>query len=184
MAGRQGSGNGDADFTRRRGRRGFAHLASLARPGLGKAAARRGLSELRLLTHWAEIAGPDVAAICLPQRISHRGRALAGTLIVQARPGRGPEIDMMAPQIIERVNACLGYGAVNRLRVAHASAAGFAEAQAAFDAAGAPPAQLTPDARTRERVAATVAKVADAELRATLERLGLAIAMRNSAGRS
>ena len=38
-------------------------------------------------------------------------------MVLWAAPGRGPELQMQAPKIIERVNAFYGYRAISRIRV-------------------------------------------------------------------
>lgn len=164
---------------------GFAPAARYLAANLGKAAARRGLTETRLLTDWAEIAGPVAGAVCTPVGVTRRGRNLGGTLELRAMPGRGPEIEMMAPQIVERVNACFGYRAVARLRLVQEAAPGFAEPPAGFDFAGAPEGNARQEAvaaATKSRIEETVSEVADPDLRHSLERLGLAIATQ-AAGR-
>ncbi|MEM9197350.1 MAG: DUF721 domain-containing protein [Pseudomonadota bacterium] len=169
-------------FSRRRA--GFAPAARYLAANLGKAAARRGLTETRLITDWMEIVGPVAGAVCAPVGITRRGRALGGTLELRGTPGRGPEIEMMAPQIVERVNACFGYRAVARIRLVQEAHAGFAEQVAGFDFAGAPEVDAGQEAQaaTKSRIEETVSEVADPDLRHSLERLGLAIA-RRAAGR-
>jgi hypothetical protein len=166
----------------RRARRGFLHAGGMLEGSLGQAAARRGLGEARLLSGWAEIAGPEAAAICAPQKISRAGRQVGGTLVLSVVPGRGPEVEMLAPRIVERVNACLGWRAVSRLKLSQVMPSGLAEGGAGFDFSGAP-GPAGPDPAARTRIAETVAPVADAALRASLERLGLAIAAGRPASR-
>ncbi|MEM9049855.1 MAG: DciA family protein [Pseudomonadota bacterium] len=191
MASQDGTGNEDGKGRRahaamRRHRRGFAQAARFLDGGVSRAAARRGLTETRIVTQWTEIVGALAGAVTMPVGISRRGRSLGGTLELRAAPGRGPEVEMMAPQIVERVNACFGYRAVARIRLVQDGPSGFAEPAAAFDPAGAPeglggnapgadrPGEPPPE--TRRHVADTVAGIDDPDLRHALERLGLAIA--------
>lgn len=176
MARQDGPGNGEGKRAQgQRARRGFSHAGLFLKGQIGRATAKRGLTETRLVTEWAEIVGPEAGAATVPVRISHAGRQLGGTLLLRAAPGRGPEVEMMAPQIVERVNACFGYRAVGRLRLTQEMAPGFAEAARGFDLSGAP---AGPSGEDRERIAGKVATVAPPDLRAALERLGLAIAAR------
>ncbi|HEU0222368.1 MAG TPA: DUF721 domain-containing protein [Paracoccaceae bacterium] len=166
----------------RRHGRGFAPAGGFLAPQLGSALARRGIAETRILTHWAEVVGPDLAAHCRPLRISHGTGGVGGTLVIAAAPGRGPELSMLAPLILERVNAACGHRAVSRVRLMQGEAegfgaGGFAEAPAGFDRSGAPEAPALP-AAARAHVGATVSGVADPGLRAALERLGLGVAQR------
>lgn len=166
--------------------RGFLHAAGLLAQGIGKAAARRGLPEVRLLTGWAEIAGPDLAAACRPERISHSGSGFGGTLVLSVRAGRGPEVEMMLPSLRESINAALGYRAVARIRLTQAGPSGLAEAAPAFDLTGAPaapPEAPPPDPAARAALAAKLAPLAEDGLRDALATLALNLDRRTRAPR-
>lgn len=180
--GRYGKGRDIPAVSRRRRGAGFAQAARFVEDGVGRAAARRGLTETRLVTEWTEIAGAVAGAVTIPIAVRRRGKSLGGTLELRADPGRGPEIEMMVPQIIERVNACFGYRAISSIRLVQDGSTGFSEAEAGFDMTGAPSVlvagskEAPPEACNR--VAEAVARIDDPELRRSLERLGLAIAKR------
>jgi hypothetical protein len=148
--------------------RGFRRAGSVVAPHLAAAARRRGFVEARLVTDWAEIAGPDIAAATRPVKMTRPrgpgGLSGGGTLTVQADRAHGPEVQMMLPTLRARVNAALGWPAVAHIRVTQAW--GFAEAQAAYTPPPPPPdpARLAP-------LVAEVSSIGDEGLRAALETL-------------
>ena len=94
--------------------RGFASASSFASAPLRTAAAKRGMAETRLLTHWPAIAGARLARLARPLRVKHDrgGHGLGGVLVLAVEGPRATEVEMEIPQIIERVNAHYGYRAV------------------------------------------------------------------------
>ena len=113
---------------RRRGR-GFRTAASLVERRIRDAGQARGFSVMRLLTHWAEIVGEDLARMSRPGKVSH-GRGFGATLTLVCSGAAAPLVQMQAPRIVERVNACYGYRAISHVRVTQTAAEGFAEPQA------------------------------------------------------
>ncbi len=108
----------------RRRAAGFLPAASLAPVVLRSVGAKRGFAELRLVTEWEAVAGARLAALCRPVKVSYRGGAGLGATLVLAAPGaRAPEVEMLAPALIERVNAFYGYRAVARIRIDQSAAA-------------------------------------------------------------
>lgn len=128
----------------KRRKRGFEHAASVLDRGLRAPAEKRGFAEARLLTHWAEIAGEELAAIALPLRITY-GRGFGGTLVLMTTGAQAPLIEMRQAEIVTRVNACYGYRAVSRIQVTQTAPRGFAEGQIAFDTANRPARAPEPD---------------------------------------
>ncbi len=155
--------------------RGFAPAAGYLRGSIDAATRKRGFAEGRILTDWAGIAGGEVAAICTPLRMGHGPGGLGATLTLSIRPGHGPEIDMMAPALLDRINAACGYRAVARLRLAPAAGGGgFAEAASPFAPAPSP----EPGPGPTPAVSAALADVGDDALRAALTKLATRIAAR------
>ncbi len=158
-----------APWTRRR-LRGFEPTGSLLRDRIRTAGETRGFAVSRLLTHWAEVVGPDTAAICRPVKIGYSKGGLGATLTLLTTGAQAPLLQMQLPQIRERVNACYGYNAISRVTITQTAPSGFAEGQASFAAtprktgAAAPP--------EVQRKAAEVADgVANDDLRRALEAL-------------
>jgi len=103
--------------------RGFAAASAAAKSPVRLAANRRGIAEIRLLTHWPDIAGARLAAISRPSRVKHRGGvALGGVLELIVEGSRLSEIEHELAQIVERVNAFYGYSAIVDIRLIRASA--------------------------------------------------------------
>jgi hypothetical protein len=91
-----------------------AALPALTRRALG----RRGFAEGGLALDWAAIVGEEIAANTLPVKLAYpRGERAGGTLHLKVASGYALVIAHCEPQLIERVNAYLGYGAVARLKM-------------------------------------------------------------------
>ncbi|MXU64844.1 DUF721 domain-containing protein [Oceanomicrobium pacificus] len=156
-----------------RGRRGFVQTGALVGKRIRGATEKRGFSELRLLTHWTEIAGPDLSRIARPVKVSYARDGFGATLTLLAHGAYGPELDMQLPAIRDKVNACYGYNAIARVRVTQTSSHGFAEDQAGFD--GAPPRRPSapePDPERLQALDKDLSELSDPGLKAALERLG------------
>jgi hypothetical protein len=157
--------------TRRRG--GFRRASDETRPVLDKVAGRQGFAQAEVLLRWAEIVGEALAPTCRPVRVSYRGergrdQSLGATLVVQTTSARAPEVEHLAPRIVERVNQFYGYRAVARIRLTQmGTGPGFSEARAPF----ARPEAVPTDGDTATAAALTEG-VEDAGLRAALTRLG------------
>jgi len=175
MGGETGAGDGDGKRDRAAGRaprraaRGFRPAGALIAPQMRAAAARRGYAEARLKALWVEIAGPEVAAIARPVRLATVRGPAGGLLTLGVPGGFGPQVQMLAPLIRERVNAALGPGSVGRVQIVQA--AGFAEAPATYGAAPQRPEPPAPPAAVMAEVAAELSSIGDPELRAALETL-------------
>jgi hypothetical protein len=148
-------------------------------PGLTrKAFEKYGFSTATLITDWATIAGADLAAYSVPERLKwpHRperteedaaptarrdAKARQGaTLVLRVDGARALDVQYKAGQIIERINAYFGYAAVAQLRIIQAP---IGAASSAI-----PPAATKP----AEPLTQEVAHIADPGLREALGRLG------------
>jgi hypothetical protein len=91
-----------------------AAVPALTRRALG----RRGFAEGGLALDWAAIVGEEVAANTLPVKVAYpRGERSGGTLHLKVASGYALVITHCEPQLLERVNAYLGYGAIARLKL-------------------------------------------------------------------
>jgi hypothetical protein len=101
-------------------------IPALMRPAFEK----YGFSSASILTDWAALAGPELAAYTAPERLkwprkkpgedgkdSPQGGA---TLILRVVGARALEVEHRRPQIIERLNASFGYRAVAEIRLVQA----------------------------------------------------------------
>lgn len=124
-------------------RGGFTQTGALVASGVRSAAEKRGFAQTRVLTHWVEVVGPDIAAIATPVKISYRQEGLGATLILACAGARAPELSLQMDVIRQRVNTCYGYNAIARIRLTHDTAQapdpGFAEDVAPFTPAPPPP---------------------------------------------
>jgi hypothetical protein len=101
-------------------------LPALMRPAFEK----YGFSSASILTDWAALAGPELAAYTAPERLKwprskpgedSKDKSQGGaTLILRVVGARALEVEHRRPQIIERLNASFGYRAVAEIRVVQA----------------------------------------------------------------
>ncbi|MEM9784722.1 MAG: DUF721 domain-containing protein, partial [Pseudomonadota bacterium] len=85
---------------------------------LGEAAARYGFAEPAVLLHWPDIVGEELATLCRPVKVIHgRSRDLSRALLVAAEGVAAPLVEHRAEEIVARVNAHYGYGAISRLKI-------------------------------------------------------------------
>lgn len=165
---------GDKPVPRRR--RGFEPAAALLSRRVQKAAEGRGFAVSRLLTHWPEVAGAQLAAMTRPVRISHGRGGFGATLTLLVSGPQAPIVEMQLPALREKVNACYGYNAIQKIALTQTAAMGFAEGQARFDAA--PPRPAQPDPRAQDAARDVGAQFADPVLAQAMARLALNLAMR------
>ncbi|WP_299683905.1 DciA family protein [uncultured Tateyamaria sp.] len=166
--------------TRRATTFGFKRTANLLTGQIRSASAAKGFAQSRLLTQWAEVAGPDVAAISRPVEVSYGRGGMGATLTLLTTGAQAPMLEMQKEQLRDKVNAVYGYNAIARIRITQTAATGFAEGQVAFDR----PAPEAPKAPPKPTPAATdlAAPVEDGDLRAALERLGTNILNKSHEG--
>jgi hypothetical protein len=151
--------------------RGFEAASGLLKDQVRVAGESRGFAVARLLTHWPEIAGEQMAAITRPVKVGYGREGMGATLTLLVQASHAPMVQMDLPRLKERVNAVYGYNAIARISLTQTAATGFAEGQAQFlPAAAAKPA--APDPVLQAEAARTVAPIRDDGLRAALEALG------------
>ena len=151
---------------------GFKRGATLLGPQIRKASETRGFAVSRVLTHWAEIVGDEIAAIARPVEVSYGRQGFGATLSVLTTGAQAPMLEMQKEVLRERVNAAYGYNAIARIRITQTAPTGFAEGQVAFETRPkqAPPA--APDPEAGRHAAEIAATVHDEGLRQALEALG------------
>lgn len=171
-------------MTRRRSTtKGFTRAVTLMQSRIRAAGEKRGFAVARLLTHWEEIAGADIARIASPVKVSYGRGGVAPILTVLTTGAQAPMLQMQLPLLRDKVNACYGYNAISQIRVTQTAPTGFAEGQAAFAPASKPTRKPpTPEAQAAARVASK--GVADDDLRAALEALGANVLTRSTQRRS
>jgi len=170
----------------------FEPAGGLVSRQVRKAGESRGFAVARVLTHWAEVAGPDLARLCRPQRISYAKGGFGATLVVEAPGAAAPLVSMRLDALRERINAVYGYAAIARIQLVQGGSAvtpGLADAQTPFR--GAPLASDNLAAPSPARLAQAQAVVdvltdgvADPGLKAALDKLALNFLGRSLQGRA
>jgi hypothetical protein len=161
-----------------RRQRGFEAAGGLLSTHLRQAVEKRGFAVARLLTHWTEVAGPDIAPLCRPVKIGHSKGAMGGTLTLLTTGAAGPMLQMQMPALRERVNACYGYNAIARIILTQTATTGFAEGQTPFSTAPKRTTQaLLP--QVARAASASAAPITNPDLRAALERLACNVLSRD-----
>ncbi len=148
---------------------GFKRTASLLQTQIRKTSETRGFAQSRLLTHWTEIAGDDIAAISRPVEVRYGRGGFGATLTLLTTGANAPILEMQKEKLREKVNAVYGYNAISKVRITQTAATGFSEGQVSFDhrrkARDDTPAAILPEAQQ------VAGGVQDDGLRAALERL-------------
>jgi hypothetical protein len=160
-------------MTKRRGTTyGFARTAKLIEPRVRGASESRGFAQSRVLTHWEEIVGEEIAAISRPVEVSYGRGGLGATLTVLTTGANAPVVEMMREQIRAKINGVYGYNAISRLRVTQTAASGFAEGRVDFQHRRRRTSEADHAPEILREVQASTGEVGDPGLRAALERLG------------
>lgn len=161
--------------------RGFEPAAGLLKERIRSAGESRGFAVTRLLTHWPEVVGEDLARITRPVKVGYGRSSFGATLTVLVKPTDAPMVQMQLPRLRDRVNACYGYAAIGRVVLTQTAPTGFAEGQAQFLSAPEAPATPPPPAPEIVAQAHSVAQgVQDDSLRLALETLARNILVRQS----
>ena len=124
----------------------------------------------RLLTHWSEIVGEDIAAIARPVNVGYGRNGFGATLTMLTTGAQAPMLEMQKEQIRAKVNAVYGYNAISRIRITQTAATGFAEGQAQF-APAAPKPKPQPSREVLEEAERTAQPIENDALRDALEKL-------------
>lgn len=156
-----------ADSNQRPQRRGPVALGELVGKVIDPVTRRRGFLTTDLIAAWPEIVGARFADCTRPEKIVWpRGEEMEGApalLVIRVDGPRAIFVQHEAGQIVERVNAFLGYGAIGHLRIIQAPVSGKLTAAAPEKALS---------AAAEAKLAATLRPVDDDGLRAALDRLG------------
>lgn len=132
--------------------------------------AKQGFAARELVTRWAEIAGPEIAAHSEPLKMQWprpvQGQAQEpATLVLRVEGPMALEIQHASDAILERVNRFFGWSAVGKLALR----------QAPLSRRHRSVTPSAPDPKSVAEVAKTLSSIEDEELRAALARLGASI---------
>jgi hypothetical protein len=150
-------------------RRGFEPAFGLMKDAVRSAGESRGFAVARLLTHWAEVAGEEMARKTRPVRIGYGKGGMGATLTLLVKATEAPMVQMALPVLKERVNAVYGYAAISHIHLTQTAPLGFAEGQAEF--AAAPKPVPAPDPVLQAKAGEAADGIADPALRSALEQL-------------
>lgn len=156
---------------RRSTTKGFKLTARVLTEQVRRTGESRGFAVSRLLTHWPEIAGAQIASIARPVRVGYGRGGFGATLTVLTTGAQAPMLEMQKEKLREKVNAVYGYNAISRVSITQTAPEGFSEGQIEF-AAQPPTHRPGPDPATAGKAAAMAGDVGDDRLRDALERLG------------
>jgi hypothetical protein len=145
-------------------------LSELAGKTIADALARQGFASTGIVTHWADIVGPEIADHAEPMRMAwprrvHEDDPEPATLILRVEGPVALEIQHMSGVIIEKVNRFFGWRAVGRVQIRQAPL--MRREKRTRPAA--------PDPAAVARIAAGMTDIADEGLRDALARLGAAV---------
>lgn len=149
--------------------RGFEPAFGLMKDAVRTAGESRGFAVARLLTHWAEVAGEDMARKTRPVKVGYGKGGMGATLTLLVKTAEAPMVQMALPVLKERVNAVYGYAAISHIHLTQTAATGFAEGQAQFAPAERP--VPPPDPAVAAQALTVAGGVDDPALRGALEQL-------------
>ncbi len=156
-------------FDSKRGK-GFRSASALLENRLRTVGEERGFAVTRLVTHWGDIAGPDLADITTPVKVSYAKGGFGATLILLTKGAHAQMVEMQLPGLRDKVNACYGYNAIARIKLTQTAPTGFAEGQAVFKHAAPQAPVRNPDHTATAQAA--VEDIRDSGLRAALAEFG------------
>lgn len=146
-------------------------IADLVGGAIDQACRRRGFASSELVTLWPELVGAEIAAGCRPEKLVWPRRREGGdsdpaTLIVSSDGPTALVLTHAGPQLVERLNAFLGWKAIGRIRIEQTFRPPPPSRPARRSALG--PAETA-------AVRRSAAGIAEGSLRDAVERLGRAV---------
>jgi hypothetical protein len=176
-------------------RRGVRAIGQFVEDLTRPAFAKYGFSAAVILTQWEAIAGPEMAAYTVPERLKwphatelddddddSRRRRSGAILVLRVSGPRAVEIQHRSRELIERINASFGFCAVTQIRIIQAPIDPRAQSQwrlklksSGVYGAGKTAGGGTPQLKSRP---AELDLVEDERLREALERMARGVARR------
>jgi hypothetical protein len=147
-------------------------LAEFVGKAIDPVLAKQGFGESDIITYWPQVVGERMAAVSEPIRLQWPSRGSTpspdrapqpATLIIRVESGFALELQHLAPLVIERVNARLGWRCVGKLAFRQGPVGQVAKR---------PPRPGPPDPAAVRKAAESAAPITDDGLRAALTRLG------------
>ena len=100
---------------------GFKKASVLLKKNIQKASESRGFAQSRVLTHWSEIVGEEIASISVPTKVSYKTDSLGATLTVLTSGSNALILEMQKEFMRNKINAVYGYNAVHKIRITQSS---------------------------------------------------------------
>lgn len=151
---------------------GFKRTYGLLETRIRKAGEARGFAVSKLLTHWEEVAGADIAAMARPVEVKYGRGAMGATLVLLTTGAHAPVLEMEKEKLRAKVNAVYGYNAISKVRITQTAPTGFSEGHVQFERRQPPPEEPPADPVLVEKAHVVADGIHDDGLRAALERLG------------
>ena len=155
----------------------FKRTATVLQSRIREVSEGRGFAQSRVLTHWLEIVGADIAAITRPVEVSYGRGGMGATLSILTTGAHAPMIEMQKEAIRTKVNAVYGYNAIARVRITQTAPIGSSEGQVEFQAK--PKSNPTLSPAVQQQAHGTARTVTDQNLRRALEELGRNVLTKN-----
>jgi hypothetical protein len=174
--GKAASGRSEGQAVSFRGHKSGPRAVSSFLPGLTrKSFEKYGFATANMVTDWAKIVGPEMAAYSAPERLkwtravdphdelTESGNKRSGaTLVLRVEGSRALDLQYRSRQLIERVNSYFGYRAVAELRFIQAPLARSNEA---------PRPKVSPPRNQPVEVSPELQSIKDDSLKSALSRL-------------
>ena len=155
----------------------FKRTATLLQSRIREVSEGRGFAQSRVLTHWLEIVGADIAEITRPVEVSYGRDGMGATLSILTTGAHALMIEMQKEAIRAKVNAVYGYNAIARVRITQTAPVGFSDGKVEFRAK--PKSKPTLSPTVQQQAQETARTVTDQKLRRALEELGQNVLTKN-----
>jgi hypothetical protein len=155
----------------------FKRTATILQSRIREVSEGRGFAQSRVLTHWLEIVGADIAEITRPVEVSYGRDGMGATLSILTTGAHALMIEMQKEAIRTKVNAVYGYNAIARVRITQTAPVGFSDGQVEFRAK--PKSKPTVSPTVQQQAQETARTVTDQKLRRALEELGQNVLTKN-----
>jgi hypothetical protein len=155
----------------------FRRTATILQSSIREVSEGRGFAQSRVLTHWLEIVGADIAAITRPVEVSYGRDGMGATLSILTTGAHALMIEMQKEAIRAKVNAVYGYNAIARVRITQTAPVGFSDGKVEFRAK--PKSKPTLSPTVQQQAQETARTVTDQKLRRALEELGQNVLIKN-----
>ena len=150
---------------------GFKKASVLLKKNIQKVSESRGFAQSRVLTHWSEIVGEEIASISVPTKVSYKTDGLGAILTVLASGSKALILEMQKEFMRNKINAVYGYNAVHKIRITQSSPIAVIKKNKISE--GISSKQQTSNTEISASVENALKEVGDKNLRQALEELAI-----------